>query len=160
MNLYLIRHADSEEKKPGQSDAERVLSNKGIRDLNAAAAAWKSFIPEFNYLVSSQLVRAVQTAEIVRKIFGIQQEIIKDKRLNPGSDTKDLIDLLNELKADNIAVFGHEPDFSQHVSALISGSGASINFKKGAIAKVSFPARVRLSHGILDYLIPPKTFLK
>lgn len=158
MNLYLVRHGAAEDKKQGQRDFDRELTEEGKKKMSAAAKGWKNIIPDFDTLVSSPLVRALETAEIVRKVYGLKDEIIKDDRLMPGSRTEDVISLINEMPGDDIAIFGHEPDFSTHVSRLISNSGAEIDFKKGAIAKIVFQGRARLSSGMLEFLIPVKTF--
>lgn len=158
MNLYLIRHGIAEDKKPGQRDYDRELTEEGRKKMAAASKAWKEIIPSFDTLISSPLIRALQTAEIVRKAYGIKEDVIQDNRLMPGSRTEDIIAILNEMQGENLAIFGHEPDFSMHVSRLISNSGAEIDFKKGAIAKITFPGRARLSAGTLEFLIPVKAF--
>jgi phosphohistidine phosphatase SixA len=65
---------------------------------------------------------------------------------------------LNSFPSGEIAIVGHQPDLSNHLSRLISGSGASIEFKKGAIAKISFSNKVREGKGVLEFLIPPGIF--
>ncbi len=55
-------------------------------------------------------------------------------------------------------LLGHEPDFSEHVSQLISNSGAKIDFKKGMIAKISFNGKAKLTRGVLEFLIPAKAY--
>lgn len=76
----------------------------------------------------------------------------------PGSRTEDIISLVNEMPGDDIVLFGHEPDFSTHLSRLVSNSGAEFDFKKGAIAKIVFQGRARLSAGTLEFLVPVKAF--
>ncbi len=158
MELYLIRHAEAEEKILGKSDFDRELTESGIKDFSNAVNHWKNFIKNLDLLISSPYKRAFQTAEIVKEIFKIENEILIDKRLAVGSETKFVIEMLNDFDDERIAIFGHEPDFSQHVSSLISNSGAIINFKKGAIAKISFPRKARFGSGALEFLIPVKTF--
>lgn len=158
MNLYLVRHGAAEDKKPGGRDFDRELTEEGKKKMLTAAKGWKNIIPELDTLVSSPLVRALQTAEIVRKSYGLKDEVIQDNRLSPGSRTEDIISLINEMPGDDVAIFGHEPDFSTHVSRLISNSGAEVDFKKGAVAKIVFHGRARLSAGTLEFLIPVKAF--
>ena len=47
-------------------------------------------------------------------------------------------------------VVGHQPDLSEHVSLLISSTGALVDFKKAAIAKISFNGKVILQKDILN----------
>lgn len=158
MNLYLVRHGAAEDKKPGKSDFDRELTEEGKKKMSTAAKGWKDIIPEFSMFISSPLIRALETAEIVRKAYGLKDEVIQDNRLMPGSKTEEVIALINEMAGEDVVLFGHEPDFSTHVSRLISNSGAEIDFKKGAIAKIVFPGRARLSAGRLEFLIPVKAF--
>ena len=85
-------------------------------------------------------------------------DLVIDDSLRNGGDTKDILNLVNSLKADNIALVGHQPDFSYHVSNLISNGTAEIDFKKGAIAKIVFEGKAKLSRGFLEFLIPTGTF--
>lgn len=158
MNLYLVRHGAAEDKSPGGRDFDRELTEEGKKKMSAAVKGWENIIPNFDTLVSSPLIRALETAEIVRKAYGLKEDVIQDNRLMPGSKTEEVISLVNEMPGDNIVIFGHEPDFSTHVSRLISNSGAEIDFKKGAVAKIVFQGRARLSAGTLEFLIPVKAF--
>jgi phosphohistidine phosphatase SixA len=58
----------------------------------------------------------------------------------------------------DMAFVGHEPDFSEHVSNLVSSSGVRIDFKKGMIAKIGFDGKVRIGRGVLEFLIPTKAY--
>lgn len=158
MNIYLIRHGDAEKSYTAKNDFERKLTPQGIEQIKSASKGWKSFISSFDYIISSPLLRAKETAEIVAEIFNNKNDIIIDERIAAGGSTEDLIDAANELNVKDIAFVGHEPDFSNHISNLTSNSGAFVDFKKGAIAKISFNGKARLSKGMLEYLIPPKVF--
>lgn len=76
MNLYLVRHGAAEDKKPGGRDFDRGLTEEGKKKMSAAVKGWKALIPGFDTLVSSPLIRAVQTAEIVKKGYGLKDDII------------------------------------------------------------------------------------
>lgn len=158
MNIYLVRHGIAEDRASNQSDAERALTHEGRIKMSLAAKGWKQMIDGFDCLVSSPLKRALQTAQIVQEVFNINEDIIVNKKLSPGSRTEDLIDIALEQDGMDIVFFGHEPDFSEHVSKLISNSGAGIEFKKGAIAKIAFYGKPRLGGGTLEFLIPAKAF--
>ncbi len=158
MNIYLIRHGDAEKASLSIRDSERKLTHEGEIKLKAAAEGWKNFIKGFDYIVSSPLVRAMQTAKIVSDVFAYPGKIITENKIKSGGRTDDLIEIANILNAENVAFIGHEPDFSEHVSALISSSGARIAFKKGTIAKISFHNKAKISRGELEFLIPINTF--
>ncbi len=160
MNLYFVRHADAEKTQPGKRDQERKLTKDGRNSIEFAAVRWKYFIKHLDHICTSPYVRAVETAEITAEAFDYKGEIIKDKVLSAGSNTKDLVELVNALEANDILIVGHQPDLSEHLSNLISSRGASIEFRKTALAKISFKAKASFSRGYLEYLIPVEVFSK
>ncbi len=160
MNLYLVRHADAENTQPGKKDEDRRLTKEGKERIKGAADSWIYFITRLDFICTSPYTRAVETAEIVAKSFEYDKEIIRDGVLSSGSYIKDIIELVNSLGGNDIMVVGHQPDLSEYVSALISSNGALVDFKKAAIAKVSFNGKANLAKGYLEYLIPANTFLK
>ena len=160
MNLYLVRHADAEKTQPGKKDEERRLSKEGKERIREAAEQWFYFVKKIDLICTSPYIRAVETAEIIAQCLEYKGEIIKEKVLAAGSLTKDLIELINLFYGNDILVVGHQPDLSEHISNLISLKGALVDFKKAAIAKISFNGKVNLSKGYLEYLIPTTAFLQ
>lgn len=158
MNIYLIRHGDAEKLSTHKKDSERKLTPEGEQKIRIAAEGWKLLIPNFSHIISSPILRALKTAEIIAGIFEFEGSIITDKRLLFGNKTEELIDLANEIMGNDMAFIGHEPDFSEHLSQLISNSGAKIEFKKGMIAKISFNGKAKLTRGVLEFLIPAKAY--
>jgi phosphohistidine phosphatase len=158
MELYFIRHSDAE-NGTGKPDNDRELTESGKLKIKRAAEAWKTFNPLPDYIISSPLIRAVQTAEIVKKEFNFNEDIIKEHSLISGSRLEDLIAFVNNLEG-KIFLIGHQPDFSNAVSSLISTAGAAVEFKKTSIAKISFSAKAKLGRGTLEFLIPAKAFQK
>jgi phosphohistidine phosphatase len=160
MNLYLVRHADAEKTQPGKRDHERKLTIEGRKSIEYASDRWKHFINHLDHICTSPYTRAVETAEIIAEAFEYNSEIIKDKVLSAGSNTKDLVELVNALEGNDILIVGHQPDLSQHLSNLISSRSASIEFRKTALAKISFNGKASFSRGYLEYLIPAEVFSK
>jgi len=158
MNLYLIRHGDAEPISPAKSDNKRELTSKGKESIRKAAEGWKKIIKSIDVIASSPLLRAVQTAEIVAAVLNYKEKIITDKRINSGCKLEDLIDFVRSFDEDDIAIIGHEPDMSRHLSALVSSSGMYAEFKKGSIAKIKFEGKVKASRGTLEFLIISELF--
>jgi phosphohistidine phosphatase len=158
MNIYLIRHGDAEKVSTGKKDFDRELTLPGRIKLKSAVLNWKNLIKEFNFIVTSPLTRAVQTANIIAELYGAGYNILIDKKLSPGSRTENLIEIANSLESEEIAFVGHQPDLSEQLSDLTSPKGAYIDFKKGAIAKVSFGNKVSIAKGTLEFLIPVSVF--
>ena len=158
MNIYLIRHGDAEKSGGGKKDFDRDLTPSGLTKIQNAASSWKALINNFDFIISSPLVRSHHTATVIAEIYDFKKDIILDDKLSPGSETESIIEIANSLKGENFAFVGHQPDFSEHLSNLISNKGAYIEFKKGAIAKISFYNKANLGKGILEFLIPASAY--
>lgn len=158
MNIYLIRHGEAEKASGSKKDFDRALTSDGEKKIRIAAAGWKQLVPEFSHIISSPLTRAVQTAEIIAEVYKFTNKIIVDKRLTFGSRSEDVANLVNENQGTDIALVGHEPDFSEHVSKFICASMVNVDFKKGMIAKISFDGKAKLHRGVLEFLIPAKAY--
>lgn len=153
-----MRHGEAESIKPGLKDSERNLTSASIENLERMFQAIKKSIPQFDHLLSSPLIRAVQTAERVKIFSQSKSEIIIEDKLKPGEELKEIIPMLNSLGGKNIFICGHEPDISDFCSSLISSSFAAMLFKPGTIAKISFEGKVREASGILQFLFSPILF--
>jgi len=141
MNLYLLRHGIAVEPgTPGfENDAERPLIPKGERRLHAAAAAMEKMELSFDLVLSSPLVRAKQTAEIVASEMKLKKRLQFSDALAPGGGVKHLIRQLNELKPapENVLLVGHEPSLSRLISLLVAGDEtAAVEMKKGGLCKL------------------------
>ncbi len=106
MNIYLIRHGDAEKLSTHKKDSERKLTPEGEQKIRIAAEGWKLLIPNFSHIISSPILRALKTAEIIAGIFEFKGSIITDKRLLFGNKTEELIDLANEIMGNDMAFIG------------------------------------------------------
>lgn len=152
MNIYLIRHGEAE----NQGSMEKVLSENGRKNLENLVDYLDNFDIRLDYLVSSPLTRAKQTAEYFKKYLNNTNNLFTDNVLSPGCTTEDIISLAISLDTENIAFVGHQPDMSRHLSKMISSSSANTSFGPGAVARVFFDYKIEKGEGILDFLIQAK----
>lgn len=152
MNLYLVRHADAEERKPGMADAERELTAKGREQAQRAAAWLKRQGARIEALVSSPLVRARQTAEPIAEALGVK--VIEDVRLAGLRLSAEAVGkLARELGiGESLLLVGHEPDLSDLIRELTRGQ---VEMKKAAVALVQCEA-LAPGEGVLAWLVPSK----
>ena len=65
--LYLVRHAIAADRGPKYpKDDERPLTREGKSRMKAVVAGWRKLAPDLDLILTSPLVRAQSTAEIVR----------------------------------------------------------------------------------------------
>lgn len=158
MNVYLIRHGEAESGGMGMSDFDRQLTPHGRKVMKKAAEAWMRIIPTPEMIISSPLIRAKQTAEIVHAVMKVNSDIIFDRRLAGNDDTDSICEMVNTLGPKSVMLFGHEPDMSIHLSNLVSNGSMMAEYKKGMIAKISFYTRAKPGKGVLEFLLPAKLF--
>jgi len=137
VNLYLLRHGDAMEA--GYDDAERPLSPLGENQAAQAGLALQRLDVFPDIIVSSPLVRAKQTAMAVQQILQ-KPEISISEYLIPGTDQRQLLELLNNISRQTVLLVGHEPLLSTFISSLVSGSmSARIAMNKGSLARLDTP---------------------
>ena len=155
MNIYLIRHATAEPTTHLKKDSVRELTDEGIKLLQESCAIWKNYVNGFDFILSSPLKRALQTAELVAENFNYKNDIIKDSALLPGGNTSSIIQLADSIEGEDVAFFGHQPDMTHHISRLVGVSDLRIKFSPASIAKISFDGKAKKDKGTLIFLLPP-----
>lgn len=78
--ITLLRHGESEANQAQilQGQIDSPLSERGRQQARDTACSWLAAGVSFDRLVSSPLLRARQTAEIVAQVLGSSQEIEED----------------------------------------------------------------------------------
>ena len=156
MLVYLLRHASAGESLSDlRKDESRALDEDGIAQCHDVGRALSALGVQADLMISSPLKRAAQTAELVGRELGIQDKVIFDDALRPGSGYGTFQSLLGQhSRHKSIFVVGHNPNLSDFLGRLIgdSRSPAAIELKKGAVAKVEMEG----SQGLLHWCITPK----
>jgi phosphohistidine phosphatase len=155
MNCYFLRHGIAVEPDEWKGrDFDRPLTREGIERMERVARAIAELPLELDAIVTSPLLRARQTAEIVGSQLKLRDEIVEDTRLAGGFDARGLSAILAEHeRAQAIMLVGHEPTMSATIGRSIGD--ASIELKKAALAGVAF-SDASAMRGTLICLIPPK----
>jgi phosphohistidine phosphatase len=155
MNLYLIRHSIAENISIDKKDFDRELTEEGKFVIKKTSQAWKNYISNVDVVLTSPLMRSIQTAEIISSNLQEKQNVIKDNNLGTGSRTADLIELLNSLEYKNVAVVGHQPDLSQHINNFCGTGSFNLAFPPASLAKIEFENSIKYGRGRLIYFVPP-----
>ena len=157
MKLYFLRHGRADRSAWMGMDFERPLTEEGKERMAQEADTIHQLDLGLDAILTSPLVRAYQTAEIVAERLNLLDLLVVDERLEPGFGPSDLAEILEEHpQADEIMLVGHEPDFSEIISYLIGGG--TIVCKKGSLARVDLIDAGPMA-GELAWLIPPKALI-
>jgi phosphohistidine phosphatase len=118
--LLLIRHGKSEWGNSHLADFDRPLNPRGHRNAPEMAArlAYKQFIPDL--MVSSPALRAITTARHFSQVWKMPAEQIQEEPSVYEADVKTLLKVINNFdnKYDKIALFGHNPGFTDFANYL------------------------------------------
>jgi phosphohistidine phosphatase len=156
MILYFLRHASAgEHLATPKKDEKRALDKEGIEQCGYVGRALAALDVHVDCIVSSPLKRCAQTASLVGNELGYEGKLQLDTSLRPEAGLADFRKLLEKYaRQEAILVVGHNPNLSQFLGAVISDSGceASLELKKGAVAKVE----MRRSSGTLAWCVTPK----
>ena len=160
MDLYVLRHGVAEERGAGYSnDGERPLTAKGVRRMTRQVRGLRALGVSIGVVVTSPLVRAVQTAEIAHEGLRVTGRLVTSNALAPGGSPSQLISSLatGYSTTDGVMVVGHEPDLSSLVSVLTTGdSEPVVRLRKGALCKLRLPAPRYGRCGWIEWSMTPK----
>ena len=157
MELYFLRHgiAVLRGTKGYENDSDRPLTPKGRKRMRQIAAAMRVLEIEIDLILSSPILRARQTTDIVSKSVGRE---VKFSEAVADGDPERIIDEINTTyhRAKSIMIVGHEPDLSSMISLLISGgTGCHVTMKKGGLCKLSISSLQAGQCAVLEWLLTP-----
>lgn len=146
------------------NDADRPLTTDGHAKMKLAAEGLRKLDIRFNMVLTSPILRAKQTAEIVANTLNLQHKLKIIDSLAPGrafvSGEGKFAELFLELGAyqfDRALLVGHMPDLSEIGSYLLTGNrNLNIEFKKGSICAIEIASLPPRGPGLLKWMLTPK----
>jgi phosphohistidine phosphatase len=123
--LWLLRHAEAVEGSP---DDDRPLTDRGMRQADAAGLAMARLGTRVQVCLSSPKRRALQTARLACEHLAVEvtvEQALSGEPLDAHSLTAGLEDVL---------LVGHDPSFTLTVHDL---TGAQARMRKGGLAGIS-----------------------
>ena len=131
--ICFFRHgiAVDREEPSVTSDAERPLTDDGIRKTRAAAEGLKRMEVGFDRILTSPWLRASQTAAILAEVLplGAPEEMAE---LEGNRSPSDLLEALAHRHGKRTLLVGHEPLLSATVVHILGGDWALDLKKAGA----------------------------
>lgn len=160
MYLYLVRHAIAFDHDPvaWPDDRERPLTQQGEKKFRRAARGLSELVPRVDVVLSSPLIRAWQTAEILQQRAG-WPEALKFDPLEPGTPPGEAVEALQpHASAQTVALVGHEPSLHELASYLLSGDPNTVRLtmKKGGVACLSTADGIQAGAASLEWVVQPR----
>lgn len=161
MEIYIIRHGDAIDRNDPKvtGDAMRWLTETGKSEVESSARLLAKLGVEPALVLTSPMVRARQTAEIVTGLVGPAGGPTVSEHLVYGGSLAGVIDdVLRHGQPRQVVLAGHMPSIGALVGYLAWGAPEhGIQLRTGEVCRVDLPDRSPApSHGDVRWLIPPK----
>lgn len=143
MFIHLIRHARAVEiDKEIAEDSFRYLSPSGRIHSYEIARKLKEHRVHFDIILSSPLVRALQTAEIFANVLHHKGQLKTAIELIGGAAFSRFQQMIKRnSNHKNIACFGHSPDVNHFATGLIKSNDVKalkLDFKNCSVCKIKY----------------------
>jgi phosphohistidine phosphatase len=154
--ICFVRHGIAGTAGPRWPDDRlRPLTPAG-KVATRAAARGLARVLAADVVLTSPLVRARQTAEIVAKALGCRD--LRETGALVTPDQRALLETIAATGAETVVAVGHEPDLSRAVSFCLSGDPDAIHvaMKKSAAALIQFEGSPTPGAGELQWFLAPR----
>jgi phosphohistidine phosphatase len=157
MNIHLLRHgiAAPLAEENDFRDEKRRLTPEGELKLRRAAQGLKLLQVSFDLVVSSPLIRAKETAEIIAEVLKYKPAIDIWDELEPEGPPESVCSRLrSHSEKGSLLLVGHQPSIGVLASYLLTGnSSRSLPFKKGSIFSLEITDLPPVGIGNLNWML-------
>lgn len=157
MRLILLRHGDAEDyANTAEGDFKRRLTPEGIERMNAEAAGMRRLGMTFDVIVTSPLLRARETAEIVAETLHLPAPVLDERLASNTFRAGRLEEILEDHReSEKVLLVGHQPGMSEIIHLL---TGGMADVKRGGMAIMDLD-RLESGQGVLRSLLTPKMLI-
>ncbi len=121
MKLYLVRHADADADIPeGLDDGARALTAKAREKVHAHFGALRPHMQGVALILTSPLVRTVQTAQILALAQALDVPLRADRCLLPDMPVGSLDGVLALHPDEDLVLVGHNPSMPAMAAHLLA----------------------------------------
>ncbi|MGC1784395.1 MAG: histidine phosphatase family protein [Acidobacteriaceae bacterium] len=156
MNLYILRHGSAGQRKSSPVlDFKRPLDKEGKRQCIVLGGVLNTLNVQFDFVISSPLKRALQTAALVGTETGYEKKIQLSQALAPDGAWKDFLRLLDGVAMhDDVLLVGHNPNLPEFLNRLLcpNATDLTLRLRKGAVALLDF----QRGEAKLQWLVDPR----
>jgi phosphohistidine phosphatase len=156
MKLYILRHGIAEDGHPGMPDEARQLTSEGKKKLREVLAVARTAGVEPALILSSPLVRAMQTAQIAASELACEGDIVETQSLTPDADPRACWDEIRLHKDESeVMLSSHNPLCASLAAYLLGAPELHVDYKKGAIMRIDFDSFGSQPQGVLRWFLVP-----
>lgn len=120
MRIFLVRHAEADAEAPeGLGDEARALTAKARASAAAHFTALAERIGPVSLVLTSPLVRTVQTAQMLSMILKHEGPLRVHRCLLPDMPVGAVAPVIDEHSGENIVLVGHQPSMGALATHLL-----------------------------------------
>jgi phosphohistidine phosphatase len=162
VNLYIMRHAEAEDEVESGGDEARPLTARGRERISDAAGGLRALGLRFDAIVTSPLLRAAETAELVANEYSNNPPPQVLPALSPDISAREALAALAPFgRYGSVLAVGHEPQLSKLVAVLLASNGAvAIRFRKGACVALDLPKAIEPGAAELRWMLTQRQLRK
>ncbi len=158
MDCVLLRHGIAVERDEWEgTDGDRPLTERGAKRVAQVAIGLSRLDVQPTHVFSSPLIRAIETAKIVRGALSVRSAIEIVDELLPDASPHRFLSILRKLPPESsVLCIGHEPQLGMAASVLLSGRvSASFPLKKAGACLIELSIPAKPGRGVLRWWLTP-----
>ena len=158
MDCLLLRHGIAVERDEWEGpDADRPLTERGARRVAQVAGGLKRLDVQPTHILSSPLIRAIETAKIAHSSLRVRSPVQIADELLPDAPPDRLLSFLRDLPPEScVLCVGHEPHLGMVASMMLAGKhSAAFPFKKAGACLIELSIPAKPGRGVLRWWLTP-----
>lgn len=141
MDVFLLRHADADADIPdGLGDEARALTAKSRSTIATHFAHVAPRLGRPDWILTSPLVRCVQTAQILATTLAYDGILHAHRSLLPDMPVGAIDTIIKELRPGRLVLVGHQPSMGAMASHLLQVPNFP-PFSPGSVLGLSLPEK-------------------
>ncbi len=140
------------------SDRERPLSAKGMKRMWKAAEGLAKLGLSIDRILTSPLLRARQTAEVVAEVLKLKARVKEVPELAAEGSVQDLLSCLaNYRENKGLLLVGHQPLLGETAAFLLcKGKEMEVRLKKGGLCYIEVEDPAHEKPAVLHWMLTPR----
>lgn len=158
MDCVLMRHGITVERDEWEgADTDRPLTERGAKRVAQVTAGLNRLGVQPTHVLSSPLIRAIETAKIVHRSLRVRSAVQIVDELLPDAPPDRLLSILHDLEPETcVLCIGHEPQLGMAASIFLSGRATgSFPLKKAGACLIELPIPAKPGRGVLRWWLTP-----
>ena len=158
LDCVLLRHGIAVERDEWEGpDADRPLTERGAKRVAQVAVGLKWLDVQPTHVLSSPLIRAIETAKIVHRSLRVRSAVHIVDDLLPDAPPDRLLSILHDLPPEScVLCVGHEPHLGMVASVTLAGKpSTAFPFKKAGACLIELSITAKPGRGVLRWWLTP-----